>query len=356
MNKKVEELQEYRNNTAISQSELKKVLTNDTTPFDNKKKVHLMVGSLVDCLLTTPECLDEWFYISQITKYPKPQYKETFDRYYQMLVDNDLGIEFDNFSLLQIFREVSNVNTGDDKVIEALWKEEEYWNDLLIANGRQIVSQDYWNKCNVVAQSLLTNPITANYFKSDLFVEVDFQVPLYWTYTDLQEGWTEECKGLADIRIIDHHNKTIQFPDVKTTSDSLITWKKNVARKYRYDIQGAYYYYGACQWAKQHYPDYTVKLPCFIVENVNYPSKPRIFEMTLDDIFIGTYGCDREKSKLILDMDSNNNHLNVDWEMDRIQGWQDAMNILHQAKLLGLPDWDIDYHRNQGKSTLDLWL
>lgn len=342
MHKKTQELIDYRNNTAISQSELKGVLSNHIKPF--KGSIASMVGSLVDCCLTTPECLEDWFYISNLPKYPKPQLKLVFDTYYNMLVENELEIEWDNFSLLQIFREVSNLKTGDDKVLEDLMKEEDYWNSLLEADGRVVVSQDYWNKCQLVSNSLKTNIITEFFFKQDLFKDVYFQVPIYWTYVN-EDGVEVECKGLIDILIKDEARKAIQIIDIKTTADNLITWKKNVARKHNPVFQLSYYYEGISRL----FPEYTQLNPAIIVENVDYPGKPRVFHLSDTDLIQGRHGCTRIRNTIITE------EVDVSYEEEFIHGWETAMQRYIQAKQLGLSDYDIDYFRNP-VSQLNLWI
>lgn len=341
MNIKTQQLIDYRSNTALSQSELKGVLSNNIKPF--KGSIASMVGNLVDCILTTPECLEDWFYVTNLPKYPKPQIKQVFDNYYNMLVENELDIEWDNFTLLQIFREVSSVNTGDDKVIENLLKEEEYWNSLMEANGRIVVSQDYWNKCQLVAQSLKNHELTKEFFHNDLFKDVQFQVPIFWKYVN-EEGDEEECKGLIDILLKDEVNNTVQIVDIKTTGDSLNTWKKNIARKHNPVFQLSYYYEGI----KQLFPDCTQLNPIIILENVDYPGKPRVFDFTSTDLIHGKHGCIRQKNKIVTeDVDES-------YEEEIIYGWQYAMEKYIQCKKLGLPDFDLEYHQKP-RQNFNLW-
>lgn len=350
----IEELKKYRESPALSQSFLKKILTNDTKE-DKKPKIQFLIGSLVDCLITTPELVNDWFYISQIEKYPAPQIKEVFDTYYAKLVEDEVNIEWNDALLLETYRQVSNSRKKDETVLEDLKKEEEYWNDLSIANGRSIVSQEYWNRCNLVASSLMSNPEVNKYIVDDLFQEVMFQAPLYWKYTSIDGEVSKDCKGLLDCYIMNHKEKTVQIVDIKTTSDSLDGWKYNIARRFRYDFQLSYYFYGMQKYIDANLPGYRQLNPVLIVENVNYYGKPRIYELTDDDLYIGTYGCERQNKVIIFDRDIDNNVLNADWEMQKIHGWKDAIEIYNQCQLLGLPDYDLTYYQNKGKFALNLW-
>lgn len=342
MNEKTQELINYRNNTALSQSELKGVLSNNIKPF--KGSLASMVGNLVDCCLTTPECLEDWFYVSNLTKYPKPQIKLVFDTYYNILVENEMPIVFDNTHILEVFRDVSNSNSKDSTVIDSLLAEQDYWDSLKEANGRIVVSQDYWNKCTLIAHSLKNNYNTEYFFKSDLFKDVYFQVPLYWKYVDA--GNTEvDCKGLIDILIKNEHNKTIQIVDIKTTGDSLIAWKRNIARKHNPVFQLSYYYEGV----NQLFPDYKQLNPVLVVENIDYPGKPRIFDLSNTDLIHGRYGCIKQKNTIITE------EVDVSYEEETIYGWETAIERYIQAKQLGLLDYDLEYYRNGGRSELNLW-
>lgn len=343
MNKKTQLLIDYRNNTAVSQSELKGVLSNNVKPF--KGNLASMIGNLVDCCLTTPECLTDWFYVSNLTKYPKPQIKLVFDTYYNILVENELPIEFDNTHILEVFREISNSNSKDDTVLTSLMAEQDYWDSLKEANGRIVVSQDYWNKCSLIANSIKSNPITFEFFQEDLFKEIEFQKPIYWTYTD-ESGTTVECKGLIDIFITDHHNKTVQIIDIKITGDSLTTWKRNIARKHNPVFQLAYYYEGI----NQLYPNYIQLNPVLLVENIDYPGKPRVFDLSNSDLIHGRHGCIRQKNAIITE------EVDISYEEEVIHGWETALQRYIQAKQLGLPDYDIEYYRNNGRSQLNLWI
>lgn len=339
---KHELIKQYRDNPAISQSFLKKVLINNTqeTKINSVAK---LLGGLVDTILTANECLEDLYLVSNIQSYPKPQVKEVWDTYYKTLVDNNLPIEIDNTHLIEIYKSISSIKSNEEKMLSNLMEGEEYWNNL--SSGKIVVSQEYWNKCNLVASSLKYNSITKDYFQEDLFKEIRFQEPLFWTYTDVEGNWQQECKGLLDILIINHHNKTMQIIDIKTTGDSLNSWVKNIARKYRYDFQLSFYNYGLGIL----YPEYIILNPIIIVENVDYPGKPRVFDFTSTDLIHGRHGCVKRKATIITE------EVDVAYEEEVIHGWETAIERYIQAKQLGLPDYDIAYARNHGRENLNLW-
>lgn len=342
-------IEEYWKSDALSQSFLKKVLSNDKS--DKKDSVQFMVGSLVDCLLTSPELVDEWFYVSDLEKYPSPQIKEVLDLYYNQLVEEGESIIWNDEKVLKIFRNVSNSRTGDAKVLEMLY--DPYWKELEKAEGRKIVSKEYWTKCMSISMNLFTNPVTREYFQKTEDSELLFQYPLYWKYKNSEYEY--DCKGLADIVILNHKEKTVRLVDLKTTSDNLQSWKYNVARRFRYDIQLSFYNYGLHCIFTEKLPDYIVLNPIVIVENVDFPGKPRVFELNTDDLYVGRHGCERQERTIVFEKDISENALSVDFEITKIYGWEHAIGLYHKSLVYGLDDFDIEYHENKGNFSLNLW-
>lgn len=354
MNPKTQQLIDYREAEGLSQSFLKTVISESTKEF--KGSVATMLGNLTDTLLCVPECVDDLYYISDVKSYPKPQVKEVWDKYYENLVLAKSDLEIDNLPLLEVYRSISNLKSDDEKMLSNLMEGEYYFNDLVASTGKEVISQEYYIKCEMVANSLRTHESTWRFFNQQDGVEIQYQVPLYWKYTDPVDGWSYNCKGLLDMLVIDHNNKTIQNPDVKTTGDSLKTWKKKIARKHRPDFQLSYYDYGLKQWAKEHYPDYTVINPCLLVENIDYPGKPIVYNLTDLDLSIGRYGA----KKLINEILDNEELPDISEftlnEAIEIYGWQQAIEKYHKCQELGLPDFSINYHENKGIEDFNLWL
>lgn len=346
-------IQNYRDFGAVSQSELKQVLANSKKEF--KPSVAMLLGSLVDTLITAPDTLDELYHITSVEKYPVKQIKEVWDKYYQICTDENRPLELDNLALLETYKSITSLRSSDDVLLANLMKHESYWEDLVESTGKVVVSNEYWLQCQRVVQSLLTNELTSPYFIEDLHTEIKFQMPLFWTYVD-ELGWQEECKGLLDMLIINHKDKTLQIADLKTSGEHLNSWKNNIARKHRLEFQMSYYSYGLTKWHETNYEDYEILNPILIVENVDWPGRPRIFDLTNRDLYIGQYGLDRVKSTLIYARDDMGYPTDLGFEEQRICGWQEALGIYHQAKELGLPDWDVHFQFTGGRGALNLWL
>lgn len=345
MHEKLKEIQKYWESDAISQSFLKKVLVNDTST--KKESLSMVSGSLIDCLITTPYLTDELFYVSKLEKYPTPQVKEVLDTYYKNLIEQGKEIEWNDDELLKVFRSVSSSKTGDSKVLEML--ADPYWIELEKAGTRKIISKEYWDKCNSVAMIVLTHPVTSGYFTKSKRKEILFQHPMYWTYKDEERGDSHNCKGLIDMLIIDNDNKTLQIIDIKTTSDSLSSWKYNIARKFRYDFQLSFYNYGLKEMAEKM--GYDILNPSIIVENIEFPGKPRVYNLTDYDLLIGMEGCKRLSKELFY-----MNGPTMAKEVNTIYGWKNAIEIYNKSLTLNLNDYDVEYHENEGSYDFSLWI
>ena len=145
----------------------------------------------------------------------------------------------------------------------------EHFEELGSLNGRLGVTREKINKFEVLRKQLLNHPTVGWLFKDDitpwdtvkkiidsddkLLQEVHYQVAVHWVVSDL------DCKGLLDIMVIDHENKTIKGYDLKTTSSKDHDYEKS-AVKYGYDTQAGMYLLALQAYQQQHeeLKDYTL--------------------------------------------------------------------------------------------------
>lgn len=342
---KKEEIDQYRQDDGINQSQLKLVVINDVKSKPESDTIATYKGSLTDTLCLVPELFDEFYHLTTIDKAPPPQIQQTLEKTYQLQVDADLTPEWDDFTLLQVFREVSNVKTKDNKVLENLSQHYDYWEELVKSTGKKVITMDYYNICNQAKFTLLTHPITAEYFNNTLFADIQYQVPLYCNFE--VEGVSVRLKGLLDMLVIDDHNKTVQIRDLKTTN-VLPSEFKGIARKFNYAWQMSFYYH----LVSILYPSYKQLPPELIIYSFAAPTKPFIKVLSKDDLFAGRNGFERLVATNIYErVEESATHDTVFHH-----GWETALQRYVQAKQLGLPDYDIEYYATQGKSLLNLWI
>jgi hypothetical protein len=91
----------------------------------------------------------------------------------------------------------------------------------------------------MIQNSLSNHYATRPFFTLDLFKDSDnydvyLQYPIYFEIEGI------ECKALPDMIIIYKKSNTVQIIDLKTTSETTTNFIRSI-RKYRYDIQLAWY-------------------------------------------------------------------------------------------------------------------
>ena len=95
------------------------------------------------------------------------------------------------------------------------------------------------------------------------------------------------CKALLDMVVIDDELQTVQPIDIKTTGEYPENFHR-VAKRFRYDIQAAFYTL-ALSYA---YPEYTILPFQFLVESTvaSAIGTPLLYTCTESDLLIGRYG------------------------------------------------------------------
>ena len=179
------ETQNYYNNLALSQSELK-LLLDDPKKFkefkdkqaqgiqeNSEDAKHFLLGSAVDCMLTSTDFLEE-FHVSNVENRPSDtiinilNYVLNRSRILKYL--QDLILEAcDNFEYCKKWKEETRIN----KILENY----QYWNDLVASEGKKVLSaEEYLTVRNIVA-SLKNHKFTKEYFrKAGSELEIVYQL------------------------------------------------------------------------------------------------------------------------------------------------------------------------------------
>lgn len=228
----------YRDNPALNQSKLKKLLGYRPWEFlkeDKEETESLKLGSLVDCLFLTPQEFNNEFYVSTI-KQPSDTMKSIVNKYYNFIRQND-GEPTDFYYtglLLSIANDHNYYPTyKPDTLLNKITKDGlAYLQELKVSEGLTIVNEDMLSKAQAITMELSD-------FMADhsLFFENKVQYiqkPLYGNYYGI------DIKGLLDMLLVDMENHKFQIIDLKTTSDATMEFPESL-RKYRYDIQMAWY-------------------------------------------------------------------------------------------------------------------
>lgn len=320
------EIENYYAHNAINQSALKELINNGIEAFVDKyqllvsqsdlyyeEKAFYIIGKGVDCRLTEgEEEFKNQFHISKLIKKPGEKVmsiiKDVFDdissRYTLQTIlvlelaqyKKEIYNSCDNHAYYMNRRKESFEEDG--RVLTIVKDGGLYWEDLKLAAGKQILSDDEANTILAVTNSLLTHPHTASLFQDGSDIDIIYQFPVFFTINGV------ECKGLIDKIIINHTTKQIIPCDIKTIGDYISNFKRKI-KSLRYDIQGSFYDYGLKlnknninKLIHRDISEYRIAKFAFIVESTIKQGCPLVFVLTDKLLEQGRYGDITEKGNL----------------------------------------------------------
>lgn len=332
-----EQLQEYFNSTAINQSALKVIidpnggiekfieqqdaLLNNEDDFYEEKK-HFIVGKGVDCIISQePEAFKNKYHHSDLIKKPSAVVMAIVREVFFLVTQTtpiDKVLPFVNYKK-EIYDVANNIKdekgkTGysmnraaptekqlkENPLITDWWNydnrwssmkfAQEYWADLILADGKQVLDDGEYNTISNIVISLTTHKHTKHLFVDSPDVDIVFQFPMFWNYLG------EDCKGLLDHLIVDHKNQRVRTIDEKTLGDYILRFP-NATKKRRYDIQGSFYAFGLSKnldklsaLIGKDITGYSLAPLAFVVESTVKQGVPLIFPMTTELESIGRNG------------------------------------------------------------------
>lgn len=167
---------------------------------------------------------------------------------------------------------------GDKAKIDNVIKAgENYYNDLISSQGKQILSLEQYDISRTISDSWTTHERTRHFFTEYDGIDFHYQFPVFFQLFGV------DCKGLIDILEVNHIEKFIRVVDAKTMGNFTINFP-SALRERRYDFQVCFYYHGAMQLieTRSELKGYTLRPPQFITETTK-PGKqgnPLVFTMT----------------------------------------------------------------------------
>ena len=320
-----DQIKDYYERAEVNQSSLKVILNDGIQVFIQQQnelikqddlyyeeKRHFVIGQAVDTFITNGE--DEYnrkYYSSRLTKKPS----DTIMSIVRMTFDN----AYRNFITLNGEDAKSEGNIDDEELQELLiqsitehnyqsnWKLETkinkivqegslYWNELIEAQGKQILSEEEENIIKAIINSILTHKHTSHLFKDSDEVDIIFQLPLFFEYEGIS------CKALLDMVIINHSSKKIIPIDIKTVGDYVLRFNRAIQKR-RYDIQGAFYTYGIEKNKESilelcnrtlNSNEYDIANFAFLAESTFTPGTPMIYVLTNELLEQGRWGDNEE--------------------------------------------------------------
>lgn len=269
---------EYRNHSALSQSQLKLFLNGYDCFINNKEKSelyfedkkHFNIGQAVDTLCT--KGLVEYSKKFVVSKEDKPS--DVILSILQMMCDNDE--DFSDEKILESAKNHNfyNINDSEEKfnrhkntVLKKVKNHKDYYDFLVSSKDKTVLSPEesaIISKCFSSIKESYSNYLidTTPYHKNDM----NYQKVLFGSIEK------KSIKGMLDLLRFDHDNKKIQIIDFKTFGDFLINFYKVGSYKRRYDIQAAMYRELVLQHYGALYHDYDVEFYFIVVSTINFKS------------------------------------------------------------------------------------
>ena len=266
---------EYENYKALSQSALKMLALSPSIFYEteerwlsdplaerNIEKVKtkaMELGSVVDCLLLTPEDFEKSY---EINKTPPITGQLLSFTEYLISVSKRDGILFEIENNPEVFEEaykfVDFKREGLESVLSNFSKKaKEYYIYKFHQNSdKYIITEEVFEQAKKLKEEAFSHKFIREVL--DNSYEKITQLPLYSEINKIK------VKGLIDLIVINHKEKIIKPYDLKTSSDKSFS---NSYYKYRYDIQQNLYTILILEWAAKNYPSYSILPMVFIVLN-----------------------------------------------------------------------------------------
>jgi len=282
------EVAAYYASEAVSQSNLK-MLIGGAAEYRAKlarrdePSPAMLLGSAVDCILTGREGqFEEDFYVTGGSGLSDAERK----------IVEEVHAERPGADCLESCRDALQLaieRNGwqpkwkpETRLAKMLEKGSEHFLELGLAGGKKTLSPEQAGTAHKVAASLRESPLTGKYFDREAFeedgaVEAYCQCPVYFGHRGLM------CRALPDIVIVRNDTgagavEGVTVVDLKTMSAPASQFPHSV-RKFRYDIQAAWYMLAVEAFLSDSlvlgFPKIKVM---FAVESVTCPGNPLLYQ------------------------------------------------------------------------------
>jgi hypothetical protein len=317
---------------------------------------HFLIGSAVDCKLTTPEIFDDLYHIT-VTKKPSEKVASIIQEVYAAAAVEIKTTTSKMFFALDAYRDFVLLsctlheyypNWGDDAKIKNIIRAgEHYFEELKSSNGKDILTTSELELINKIANSLTSSPVTSKYFECSATQDIIYQLPIYFDYSGVK------CKALLDMVKIDHSLKTILPIDIKTIGNSTKAFNAQSDR-FGYQIQAAWYTLAICIWRDSKYPEYTVLPFKFLVESTKSPGVlPLCYTVTSHTLNVGEWGGTVINSQFFYNVHASSEPIH---NCRIIKGYRQALELYKWHTALDMWDMDRDIYEAQGELKLDSFI
>jgi hypothetical protein len=255
---------------------------------DNEQSKSMLEGSIIHCLLLSPEIFDDNYVIAQTTV-PSENVKEIIERVFKIYEEQEEATR-DQLEMYQeeILAELVSMNLyqkmSDTVKIGKIVNETgiEYFNFLKQAKGKTVIDTETYSKCVDVVELVRNHSVSRLMGiniddNGDALSEVEITMDM----DDFPFG----LKGHLDSIFIDHENKKVYVNDLKTSSRTLAEFPQSVI-DYNYWMQAAIYMRLVTQVFSatlKNASDYTFVFNFIVVDKFNQIYAFEVSENTMTD-------------------------------------------------------------------------
>lgn len=321
---------DYKNHWAISQSAIKEfrlknpkrwkeIWIDKQLDLDDNEDTFVF-GSVVDTLLFSPHLFDERIFVADSPTLPSTAIESILKAVQKRVnssieyitylnqeetLPNPIAVpspelkNWEEFIIQEADNVITDPKTGkkgwsknwktETRIAKIIEEGNDYYNFLIKAAGRKVISGDMNLEAIEVRDILLKDKSVNQYFVQNEGEELRFQFEIFINATF--HGKEIPLKGALDILRIDHNKQTIQIADFKTSFNSF-DFVKSI-KHYDYVGQLSFYDFLLREWLKEYcdgkYCEYTILAPINIV--IDRDSKvPYIYEYDWKDIALAREG------------------------------------------------------------------
>jgi hypothetical protein len=284
---------QYRKLDAVSYSSLSKLASSprafklNQESTEDKQSSAMILGSVVDIMLTEPKRFDEEVYVMTTGK----PGSEMMLKFCENLAETGDGIKAFQASGYKQNPQASAKFEKEGK---------SYYEAILAGQGKMIIGAEDFFKANQIVETLKTNLFTKGYFvpNRDPDIELRFQEVVQWVahFVPIDDPMHKgedmmKIKSMIDIIHINHRTGVITPIDLKTGAEGFMKsyWK------YKRYLQAAMYTDSLTlhTWGESNFDNpgsYTIAPLKFIYADTNLFYPPMIYSSTNEDISIGVDG------------------------------------------------------------------
>ncbi len=252
---------------------------------------NMIEGSLIHCLLLTPEKFEEMFVISSDdlpSDNPRSVLHTIFNHYKELKSTGDTREHLHEFSsaILDVLKDINlyqSLKTDGQRIEKMITtKHVAYWEYLKKAEGRIVIDDDTYNFCKAVVEKITATSSVMDVmgFFADSFSPVE-------KYNEIQlvkfaDNPYFGLRGVVDNLVVDHTAKEIRVNDLKKTSKTISQFADSI-EYYNYWIQAAIYKKLVEHVYTQHtrYKDYKITFRFLVVDPFMQIAPIRISDETL---------------------------------------------------------------------------